>query len=35
MAGALAEFDNVEVHRPGKQHTNADSLSRGPDVAWT
>ena len=26
---ALAEFDYVVVHRLGKQHTNADSLSRG------
>ena len=26
---ALAEFDYIVVHRPGKQHTNADSLSCG------
>ena len=25
----LAEFDYTVVHRAGKQHTNADALSRG------
>ncbi len=29
----LADFDSKVVHRPGKQHQNADSLSRTPEVA--